>query len=141
MTDRWFPDGMPLPHATPDTAGFWEAARHHRLVVQRCTACGEFRHPPGPICPRCASFDLAWEEVSGRGTVFTFTVGRQPFLPVLRDALPYVIAVVELDGTGGTRMISNVVDAPVDDVHVGMAVEVAWEDMGPELTIPRFRPA
>jgi hypothetical protein len=73
--------------------------------------------------------------------VFTFTVGRQPFLPVLRDAMPYVVAVIELDGTGGTRMVSNVVDTPVDAVRVGMAVEVAWEDMGAELTIPRFRPA
>jgi hypothetical protein len=77
--------------------------------------------------------------VSGRGTLFTFSVVHQALHPALAAVVPYVVAVVELDGTGGTRFTSNLVDGTIDDLHAGRRVEVVWEDMGPELTLPRFR--
>ena len=141
MTARWFPDEMPVPAANAETAGWWEAAARHRLVVQRCERCGRTRHPPGPVCPSCRSTSAAWAEVPGTGTVYTYTVVRQAFIPALADRLPYTVIAVELDDAGGARMVSNLVDAAPDDVEVGMAVEVVWEDMGPELALPRFRPA
>ena len=140
MTGRWFPDEMPVPAASAETAGWWEAAAAHRLVVQRCDACGTTRHPPGPVCPSCRSAAASWHAVPGTGTVYTYTVVRQAFIPALADRVPYVVAVVALDGSGGARLVSNVVDADATEVTVGMPVEVVWEDMGPELALPRFRP-
>lgn len=138
---RWFPDAMPAPAANDLTRPFFEAAREHRLVVQRCEECGAHRHPPRPLCPHCGSFVARWDEVSGQGTLFTWSVVHQPFHPALRPVVPFVVAVVELAGTGGTRMATNLVEASPDDLVIGLAVVVAWEDMGPELTLPRFRPA
>jgi uncharacterized OB-fold protein len=141
MTERWFPDEMPMPAANAHTMGWWEAAAAHRLVVQRCTACGATRHPPGPVCPVCRSLASEWSELAGTGTVYTYTVVRQAFIASLHDKIPYVVVAVELDGAGGARMVSNLVDTLPEEVVVGMPVEVAWEDMGPELAVPRFRPA
>jgi hypothetical protein len=141
MTARWFPDEMPMPAASAETVGWWEAAADHRLVVQRCSACGRTRHPPGPVCPGCRSTASEWWPVPGTGTVYTFTIVRQAFIASLRDRIPYVVIAVELDDAGGARLVSNLVDAEPDEVTVGMPVEVVWEDMGPELAVPRFRPA
>ncbi len=138
MSARWFPDAMPTPAVTEDTRPFFEAARHHRLVMQRCASCGVFRHPPRPVCGRCGSFEVEWVDLPGTGTLFTYSIVHLPFLPALRDVVPYVVAVVELDGTGGTRMTSNLVDAPIDELRAGLPVECVFEDMGPELTLPRF---
>ncbi|HUY21433.1 MAG TPA: Zn-ribbon domain-containing OB-fold protein [Acidimicrobiales bacterium] len=141
MSERWFPDEMPTPAASAETVGWWEAAADHRLVVQRCTACGTTRHPPGPLCPTCRSFASEWMPLPGTGTVYTYTVVHQAFIPALGDTVPYVVVAVELDGAGGARLVSDLVDTDPSDVAVGMPVEVAWEDMGPELALPRFRRA
>jgi uncharacterized OB-fold protein len=138
---RWFPDDMPLPAASAETYPWWQAATQHKLVVQRCGRCGEYRHPPKPICPLCQSPEYGWNEVSGRGTVYTYTVVHQAFVPSLAEKLPYVVAAIELEELDGVRVVSNVVDVEPADVRIGMPVEVAWEDMGPELALPRFRPA
>ena len=141
MTARWFPDEMPMPAVNAETAGWWEAAAEHRLVVQRCSACAATRHPPGPLCPTCRSTQWSWAELPGTGSVFTFTVVRQAFLPTLADRLPYVVVAVDLDEAGGARIVSNLVDVDAPDVEIGMRVQVVWEDMGPELAVPRFVPA
>jgi uncharacterized OB-fold protein len=135
---RWFPDEMPVPSVNDDTRPFFEAALQHRLVVQRCTSCQRFRHPPRPVCPWCHSFDVEWVQVSGTGVLFTYSTVHLPFLPSLAPLLPYVVAVIELDGTDGTRMTSNLVDTPIDQIRIGMPVTVAWEDMSPTLALPRF---
>jgi hypothetical protein len=139
MSERWFPDEMPVPGVNAETNGWWEAASRHRLVVQRCTACGATRHPPGPICPQCRSTASEWLDLRGTGTVFTFTVVRQAFIPSLAEQLPYVVIAVELDGAEGARIVSNLIDIEPCDVSIGMHVEVVWEDMGPQLAVPRFR--
>ena len=144
---RWFPDEMPVPAVSAETVDWWAAAARRRLVVQRCAACGTTRHPPGPLCPRCHSTEADWLELPGTGTVFTFTVVRQAFLPALADRIPYVVIAVDLDGIergeadDGARMVSNLVDIDPADVAIGMRVEVVWEEFGPDLVVPRFRPA
>lgn len=142
MTDpgRWFPDEMPSPAANAETAGWWEACLSHRLVVQRCARCAATRHPPGPICPSCRSRSSQWAELTGTGTVYTFSIVRQALVPALAGTVPYVVAAIEPDGGDGVRMVSNVVDCHPEEVAVGMAVEVVWEDMSPQLSLPRFRP-
>jgi uncharacterized OB-fold protein len=133
---RWFPDAMPTPAVDRDTLPWWQAAAEHRLVVQRCTACGHLRLPPGPLCPRCRSFAHEWCQASGRGTVYTYTVVHRAYVPGL--PVPYVVAVVELEE--GPRLTSNVVDTDPATVHVDMPVELVWEDLSPDLAVPRFRP-
>lgn len=139
-TPRWFPDDMPTPAASRETLAWWQAAAEHRLLVQSCNRCGRTRLPPGPLCPSCRSFDLGWTELTGRGTVYTYTIVHRAFVPSLADRLPYVVIVVELEGGRGARLVSNLVDAGPGTVRVGMPVELVWEDVGPELALPRFRP-
>ena len=138
---RWFPDDMPAPAADHDSLPFWEAAAEHRLVLQRCAACGRFRHPPGPVCPRCHSTAQEWPEVPGRGVVYSFTVVARAPMPTLRAHVPYVVAAIELDGVPDARLVSALVEVPPEDVCVGMRVELVWEDRAPDLAVPLFRPA
>jgi uncharacterized OB-fold protein len=138
---RWFPNDMPTPAASRETLAWWQAAAEHRLLVQRCADCGHTHLPPGPLCPSCRSFNRTWQEVSGRGTVYTYTVVHRAYVPSLADKVPYVVIVVELEGSGGARLLSNLVDADASAVRVGLPVEAVWEDVAPGLAIPRFRPA
>ena len=138
MSERFFPDGMPPALADAVTLPFWQAAAEHRLVVQRCTGCGHTRLPPAPVCPECRSAEADWKALSGRGEVYTYTVVHRPL--AAGQQLPFVIAVIALEGGGGVRMISNLVSVRPEDVRVGMPVELVWEDMSAELALPRFRP-
>jgi uncharacterized protein len=135
----WFPKSMPVPAASRDTLGWWQAAAEHRLVVQRCDGCGRYRHPPSPTCPSCHSWSSSWVDHPGTGTIYTFTVVHQAFLGDLADLVPYVVAVVDLSGPVGTRLVTNIVDADPADVAIGAAVELVFEDMGPDLALPRAR--
>ncbi len=137
--ERFFPDGMPQPMANATTLPWWEAAAEHRLVAQRCTACGHTQLPPAPICSKCRGDDQQWQELSGRGEVYSYTIVHRPM--AADQALPFVIAVIALADSGGLRMISNLVDVDPDAVAIGMAVELVWEDMSADLAVPRFRPA
>ena len=92
------------------------------------------------MCPHCRASEHRWQELSGQGTVYSYTVVHQAFLPALADRIPYVVAVLELDGADGVRFISNLVDVPPHAVRVGLRVEVVWEDMQTGLAVPRFRP-
>ena len=138
MSERYFPDSMPKPLADAISLPWWEAAAEHRLVVQRCTSCETTRHPPAPVCPECRSADSDWNELSGRGQVYTYTIVHRPI--AAGQELPFVIAVIALEGAGGLRMISNLVEVKPDRIEIGLAVELVWEDMSPDLAIPRFRP-
>ncbi len=138
MSERWFPDAMPQPAADAETLQWWQAAAEHRLVVQRCDRCSHLRLPPAPVCPKCRAFESDWQELSGRGELYTYTVIHRPVAP--DQDLPFIVAVIELEGADGVRMISNLVDVDPETLEVGLRVEVVWEDMGPDLAIPRFRP-
>ena len=128
-------------HPDAWTEPFWLEARKHRLVAPQCTSCGAFRMPPGPFCPKCRQQDVAWIELSGRGTVYSFIVTHQALIPQLADYVPYVAAVVELDDAPGIRLVTNLVDTEIDDIRIGMPVSVTWDDVHANATIPRFRPA
>lgn len=131
-----------LAQIGPDqhTREFWEACRRRELRLQRCAACGRFRHPPIPGCPHCGSPRSDWPRLTGRGTVFSYTVVHHPAVPALKDAVPYNVVVVELDGTDGARLISNLLDTPPAAIAVGMAVELVWDEVRPDVVLPRFRP-
>ncbi len=128
-----------LPTPDDNTRPFWDAAREGRLLIKRCAACGRAHHYPRPFCPYCWSRDVSWEQARGTGAVYTFSVVHKNDLPPFNERVPYVAAVVELDE--GPRMMTNVVECSVDEVTVGMHVEVSFRDIGEGVTIPVFRPA
>ena len=131
------PYEKPLPRVTADNRPFWEAARRHQLALQRCVDCGRLRYPPAPVCPECLSERLEWTPVSGRGTVSTFVVLHQRYFPSFADAIPYNVIQVRLDE--GPRLTANLVDIPNGEIRIGMRVEVVFDDVTPEVSLPRFR--
>ena len=135
--------GPPPVASDPLTDFFWVGAREGRLLIQRCQACGTYIHLPRPVCRACRSFDLAPEQVSGRGTVYTFTETHRPFHPFFVDRVPYLLAAVELEEQAGLRVLSNLVgiDEVTGEPRMGMPVEVDFEWLSDELAIPVFRPA
>jgi uncharacterized OB-fold protein len=129
----------PIPRPSPISAPYWEAAGRHEITIQRCASCKRHVFYPRLNCPHCGSRDLAWVKASGRGTVYTYTVARRPTHPAFAGQTPYVIAIVELEE--GPRMTTNIVGCDPDSVRIGMPVEAAFEDVGPDATLVVFRPA
>ncbi|HEY90354.1 MAG TPA: Zn-ribbon domain-containing OB-fold protein [Dehalococcoidia bacterium] len=128
----------PVPGIDELSRPYWEAAKRHELVMQRCRECGCYRYPPGNICPGCASEDTEWVKVSGRGTIFTWNVFHKVYHPAFAQDVPYAIVAVELEE--GPRVTSNLVDCRLEDIRIGMPVEVVFEDITEEISLPKFRP-
>jgi uncharacterized OB-fold protein len=122
------------------TRPFWDAAHEHRLVACRCADCHTFRMPPTAMCWRCRSRAVEWVDLPGTGSVYTFTVARHALTPAAQAAVPYVIAVVALDGAGGARLITNLVGVEPADVTIDMPVTVVFDDVSDTVSVPRFRP-
>lgn len=137
----YLPQGLPVPQPTPDDAPFWAHCAKRELRIQRCTGCGRFRHPPVPFCGGCGSGDFEWASVAGTGTVFSYTVIYHPTHPALKNALPYNVVVVLLDGADDVRVVSNVVDATPDELAIGLRVTLAWDEIDGGMFLPRFRKA
>lgn len=129
----------PLPRVTPDTAPFWQGCRRGELLLAKCKDCARVHLPPGPVCPFCLSDRLGWHKASGKGTVSSWTVVHQAWFPAFKAELPYNVVQVEL--AEGPRLTANLVDVANDAITVGMAVEVVFDAVTPEVTLPRVRPA
>ncbi len=127
-----------LPSYTEDEAAFWHGGEHGELRIQHCNDCKRWNHPAVPICPHCLSRNVAAKPVSGRGTVYSYTINVQPWNPTF--AHPYVIAVIELEEQADLRIVSNVYDCAVTDVQIGMPVTVFFEHWD-DVWLPLFRPA
>lgn len=130
----------PLPLPDENSEFFWQGCREHRLLIQRCNACKHFIHPPRLVCRFCLNTKLTPAEVSGRGTVDTFTIPLQPYDPYFMTKVPYVLAVVELEEEKNLKMVTNIIDCDPAQVRVGMPVEVTYTELTPEVTLPHFRP-
>jgi len=128
----------PSPVPSVESKPHWEALRQHRLLLQRCNACGHFWFPPATHCPNCTAVDFAWTPVSGRGKVFSYVVYHRVYHPGFAGEVPYTVALVELEE--GPRMISNVIGIPPDQVVCEMPVQVVFEDIGDVATLPKFMP-
>ena len=127
----------PLPVFDADSRPFWEGAKAHKLVLQQCGGCGKFVFYPRVLCPHCHSDSLEWKDVSGEGTIHTFTVARRPAGPTFKEDLPYVVALIDLKE--GPRMMSNIVTDDVDSVKIGQSVKVTFDDVTGEVTLPKFQ--
>jgi hypothetical protein len=131
----------PLPVVDDTNRYYWDAARDHRLVMLRCGACGHWVHPPSAFCPECRTGELSPAELSGRGRVYSWSVMRSPGNPGFDDRIPYAVLVVELDEQPGLFTIGNIVDCDLDDIEMGMQLDVTFEDVTHEITLPQWRPA
>ncbi len=137
MTTTPRPDFRILPRVTDDNEFFWTSGADGRLRFLRCGSCGYWIHPPGPICPVCHSQEVAPEAVAGNAVLHTYTVNQQAWLPGFDP--PYVVAIVELPEQEGLRLTTNLVNCALDDVRIGMPVQVVfeqWEDVW----LPLFEP-
>ncbi len=130
----------PIPQLDPESKPFWEACRRHELYLQQCRRCQGYYYYPRHTCPYCFSSEVQWRPVTGTGRVYTYTVTYQHGGAGFRDNLPFVLAYVELDGTDGVKMLTNVVDCEPDAVEIGMPVEVVFVDVNADIAVPVFRP-
>lgn len=129
----------PLPALEGLSKEFYDWCRQHELRFQRCADCAAWRHVPREQCAECGSPRWEWAKSSGRGVVFTWTVVARAMHPAFVADVPYAPVVVELDE--GVRLVSEVLDCSPDELAIGMPVDVAFVDVTPELTLPKFRRA
>ena len=134
MTEAY---NKPVPQINKINRSHWEAAKQHTLMLQRCKICGHYLYPPGESCRSCLSDKLEWVEVSGRGTIYTWTVFHHVYHPAFKDKVPYAVVNVELEE--GPRINSRLLDYKTEDIKIGLPVMVAFEDVTSEITLPMFR--
>jgi len=131
----------PLPLADPDTETYWEGTKAHELRAQKCSGCGKLRWPPQGFCPHCYSWQSSWVKLSQTGAIESYVVVHQATAQSFAGDVPYAVAHVVIDGTDGAVVLtSNVIELPWEEVKVGMKVEAVFDDVTPEVTLPRFRP-
>lgn len=126
----------PQPGISDDTRFFWEGLKFERLLAQRCDQCGTLRHPPGPVCERCHSFGWHEQQLSGHGTLHSWTIVHHAAHPAFD--YPHAIGLVDLDE--GLRIVAPLADLPGDGPVAGMALEVAYRNVAGEDRLPAFRP-
>lgn len=134
MAEQAHSDG-PLPRVNADFESYWAGAREGRLLLKRCRDCARAHFPPRWLCPYCSSTNVEWQESSGEGAVYSFTIMRRAPLPVFAPKLPYVVALVDLDE--GARLMSNIVGPSALEVCIGERVSVFFEKRG-EFAVPQF---
>jgi len=129
----------PIPKPTPETKPFWDAAKQRKLRIQRCRDCTQHYFYPRPLCPQCLSRNVEWVEASGRGTLHTFVINHRPPRGFPATG-PFVIGIVQLDE--GPKMMTNIVGVEPDpkQLRCDMPVEVVFEDLTDDITLPKFKP-
>jgi len=130
---------LPLPVITTLSKVFWDGCKEEKLLYQHCKDCGEVIFFPKYLCPNCMSHNLEWLESEGKGKIDTFTVTYNFAPPAFMAEVPYCVAIIELDE--GYRMMSNMVECDFDELECDMPVEVVFDPVTEEVTLPKFRPA
>lgn len=138
--------GLLLPDLDDEVAApFWAGTARHELLVQACAACGAWRMPPRPMCPRCRSVEVSWVRTSGRATIWSYVVPHPPLLPAYAELAPYNAIIVALDEDPTIRFVGNLVTAPGGPIHeidpatitIGEAVRVVFTQVE-DVTLPRW---
>ena len=132
------PAKKPVPEPDEEWRPFFEGARRGSLMIQQCTQCSTYLAPGTTLCTECLSESLRWVQATGRGTLFTFGIMHQTYHPGFLGEAPYNVAVVELDE--GPRLNTNIVGVANEELKVGMIVEVTFEAVSDEVSLPKFRP-
>ena len=126
----------PTPEINDENRAFWEGCRQGDLRVQKCSNCGHIR-PLSPACPQCLKAEHEWVAASGRGTVYSWIVVHQRYNRAFEEDLPYNVTIVELDE--GPRMVTSLVDVENQDIKAGTPVEVVFDRVTEEITLPKFK--
>ena len=127
----------PRPRIDAVSRGFWDHARQRRLSVQKCDACSDLHFPGSPVCPNCLSDAQSWVAVSGRGTLLSWVRFHRAYWDSFRADLPYLVALVGLEE--GPMLMTGIVGIDGGNPSIGAAVEVVFEDVDDEVTLPKFR--
>ena len=127
----------PLPRRRGMAGEFYGYCKNHELRFQRCTNCGTWRHVPRDMCAKCGSFAWEWAKSAGKGKVFSWTTAMQPMLPQFADLVPYSPVIIEMDE--GVRLVTWLTDVPPEELRLGLPVEVVFDDVTPEVTLPKFK--
>ena len=137
--ERGHVPGRPLPVPDPLTQPFWDAAQEGRLVIQRCPRCRTYQHPPKHSCPICGHPGLNYEQVSGLGRVYSFTLVHDTRVKSFEAVLPYNVVLVELEEQSGLMLVVNMPTTAYKNLGVDVRVEVMFLNIGAGLTLPEFR--
>jgi hypothetical protein len=127
----------PKPRPAPESLPYWQAAREHRLALPKCEDCQKFWFPPSRTCPHCLSTNFSFQNVSGKGKIFSFVTFHRVYRPAFANDVPYVVALIELDE--GPRLLSNIMGVTHDQVKCEMRVEVVFDDYDEDISIPKFK--
>jgi uncharacterized OB-fold protein len=131
---------LPLPKPTPITRPFWQAAHEHRLAIQRCEACRKLRFYPSAGCDACGSAQSTWVDMSGQGRIYSWIVVRRTPHPAWRQRVPFVSAIVELVEQPGLLVPGLLTNIDPAAVRADLDVTVWFEDLTPDISMPRWRP-
>jgi uncharacterized OB-fold protein len=136
MTSQY---NKPLPFPSEETERFWEGTKKHELWIPYCNSCKSFYFYPRVFCPKCFSWDVDWRRASGKGTLYTYGIQYRPAGPGFYNDVPYITAIVELEE--GVRLMTNLVDVEPDPakIKIDAPVEVVFDDVTDEVTLPKFR--
>ncbi len=132
------PGVKPVPVPTKETQPYWDGCKQHELRVQKCAGCGHHQFYPRLYCTACMSDRVEWVKTSGRAKVLSYTIIYRPVTQAFADNVPYVVALVTLDE--GPQMMTNIVGCEPEKVHIGMPVQVTFEDWTEEIAVPKFKP-
>jgi uncharacterized OB-fold protein len=138
MSD-WSKVTRPIPVPNEWTRQFWEAAKRGVLELQRCQSCGHFQHPPYATCTQCVGTDLKFEPVRGAGAIYAYTIMYHTGDKRFASAVPYASIIVELDDAPGALLAGNLLNAEYTEAKVGRRVEVVFEKLNDDITLPQFR--
>lgn len=127
----------PIPVPDDRSARFFEAAKQGQLLIKKCPSCGRYLAPQREICDVCGNEALDWAPASGKGTIYSFVHMHQMLHPAFRNEVPYNVIIVELEE--GPRFTSNLVGTPDNEINVGLRVEAVFEELSPEVSVPKFR--
>lgn len=128
----------PLPEFRPETKPFWDSCKKHELVLPKSKETNEFFFYPRAFSPGDDMSEVVWEKASGKAKVWTFSIHHMGPTKAYKDEGAYVVALVETEE--GVKMMTNIVECDPKDVYVGMDVEVVFDDVTPEVTLPKFKP-
>lgn len=138
MSD-WSKVTRPIPVPNEWTKPFWENAKQEVLAVQRCQGCGHLQHPPYPTCTQCMGIDLKFEPVAGKGKIYAYTIMYHTGDKRFASAVPYASIIVELDAAPGALMAGNLLEAEYTEAKVGRQVEVVFQKLNDDITLPQWR--
>jgi uncharacterized OB-fold protein len=131
---------FPSPIPDLEAEEFWQGCNRDELLMQRCKECRKFRWLPQPMCPSCNLLEREWIKVSGKGTVYSYTIITHPVHPAARSRVPYNVAQVQLAEDPDLILVTNLVGIKNEDIRIDLPVQVVFEEHQPGVKLPKFRP-